>query len=63
MIDELNFYKKEVQTLRSEKETLEGELGRKANDMKKQLTNEVIRADDELKKLYNGNKNENTKLQ
>ena len=63
MIEELNFYKKEVSTLRSEKETLEGELGRRANDMKKQLTNEVIRADDELKKAYTGQKNENTKLQ
>ena len=35
MYEELNYYKKEVSTLRSEKETLEGELGRKANDMKK----------------------------
>ena len=62
MNEELNFYKKEIQTLRSEKETLGNELGRKANDMKKALTNDVIKADEEMKKLYNGQKNENNKL-
>ena len=62
MMDELNFYKKEIQTLRAEKEALEGDLGRKSNDMKKALTNEVLRADEELKKSFNNQKSENTKL-
>ena len=43
MNDELNFYKKEIQTLRSEKETLEDVLSRKAGDIRKSLAQEVLR--------------------
>ena len=43
MNEELNFYKKEIQTLRSEKETLEDVLNRKAGDIRKNLANEVLR--------------------
>lgn len=63
MNEELNFYKKEIVTLRSEKETLEDVLSRKAGDIRKSLANEVARAEDEMKKSYHGQKGENTKLQ
>ena len=63
MNEELNFYKKEIQTLRSEKETLEDVLSRKAGDIRKSLASEVTRAEDEMKKSYHGQKGENTKLQ
>lgn len=43
MNEELNFYKKEIQTLRSEKETLEDVLNRKSGDIRKALANEVLR--------------------
>lgn len=43
MNEELNFYKKEIQTLRSEKETLEDVLSRKAGDIRKSLASEVAR--------------------
>ena len=43
MNEELNFYKKEIQTLRSEKDTLEDVLNRKAGDIRKNLANEVLR--------------------
>ncbi|CDW80464.1 phosphoesterase family [Stylonychia lemnae] len=63
MNEELNFYKKEIQTLRSEKETLEDVLNRKASDIRKNLANEVLRAEEEMKKSYTTQKNENNKLQ
>ncbi len=43
MNEELCFYKKEIQTLRSEKETLEDVLSRKAGDIRKSLASEVAR--------------------
>ena len=43
MTEELNFYKKEIQTLSSEKETLEDVLSRKAGDIRKTLASEVAR--------------------
>ena len=63
MNEELNFYKKEIQNLYSEKETLENELQRTSSDIRKSLVNEVNRAEEEMKKSYNGQKSENGKLQ
>uniref|UniRef100_A0A7S3CPX5 Uncharacterized protein n=1 Tax=Strombidium rassoulzadegani TaxID=1082188 RepID=A0A7S3CPX5_9SPIT len=61
--EELNFYKKEIQTLRSEKEQLDDSLTRKAQEIRKSLTTEVIKAEEDMKKSYLGQKNENNKLQ
>ena len=41
--DEINFHKKEVHILKSEKDTLENVLSMKAADVRKQLANEVKR--------------------
>ena len=41
--EELNFYKKEIQTLRSEKDTLEDVLNRKTADIRKGLAHDVLR--------------------
>ena len=50
--EELNFYKKEIQTLRSEKETLDDTLTRKAQEIRKGLTADVLRAEEDMKKAY-----------
>ena len=60
--EELNFYKKEIQTLRSEKETLDDTLTRKAQEIRKNLTNDVLKAEEDMKKSYLGQKNENNKI-
>ena len=66
LIEELNFYKKEIGTLRtadaprrslekgisSEKEGLDDTLTRKAQEIRKQLTNEVLKAEEEMKGNY-----------
>ena len=61
--EELHFYKKEIQTLRSEKETLDDTLTRKAQEIRKTLTNEVLKAEEDMKKSYLNQKSENNKLQ
>ena len=63
LTEELNFYKKEIQTLRSEKESLDDSLTRKAQDIRKSLTNEVLKAEEDMKKNYLNQKSENGKLQ
>ncbi len=62
LTEELNFYKKEIQTLRSEKESLDDSLTRKAQDIRKSLTNEVLKAEEDMKKNYLNQKSENGKL-
>ena len=54
LTEELNFYKKEIYTLRSEKDGLDDTLTRKAQDIRKSLTNDVIKAEEEMKKNYLG---------
>ena len=49
---ELNHYKKEVQFLRSEKETLENVLTLKTQDVRKTLTNELFKVEEEMKRHY-----------
>jgi len=41
-----------LQILKSEKETLEKVLGMKTDDVKKTLTNEINRLEDEMKRYY-----------
>lgn len=46
----MNFHKKEVQILKSEKDTLESVLSMKTQDVKKTLTNELMRIEEEMKR-------------
>lgn len=50
--DELSFHKKEVQMLRSEKESLETVLNTKTGDLKKTLTTELQKVEGEMKRHY-----------
>jgi len=50
--EQLNTHKKEVQILRSEKETLESVLTMKQSDTRKALTNELHRVEEEIKRHY-----------
>ena len=61
--DEMNFHKKEVMLLRSEKDTLQEVLNMKINDVRKGLTNEIARVEDEMKRHFAHQKNENIRLQ
>ena len=63
MSDEMNFHKKEVQILKSEKDTLESVLSMKTQDVKKTLTNELMRIEDEMKRHFAHQKAENSRLQ
>ena len=51
--NELNNHKKEVQILRSEKDTLESVLTMKTADVKKSLSNELVRIEEEMYKYVN----------
>ena len=61
--EEINFYNKEIKTLRSEKEQLDDTLTRKAQEIRKNLTDDVLRAEEDMKKSYLAQKNENNKMQ
>ena len=61
--EEINFQKKEVQILRSEKDTLEDVLNRKAGEVKKSLEEEVSRVDGEMRQSFKQQKAENNRLQ
>ena len=50
--ENLNVHKKEVQILRSEKETLESVLTMKCQDTRKALTNELHRVQEEVNRHY-----------
>ena len=58
----LNTHKKEVQILRSEKDTLEQVLTMKSQDTRKALTNELHRVEEEIKRHYGNQKAEGTRL-
>ena len=61
--DEMNFHKKEVQVLRSEKDTLENVLNAKVGDVRKSLMTEIGRVEDEMKRHFAHQKAENSRLQ
>jgi hypothetical protein len=63
LAEELNLHKKEVQVLRSEKETLESVVNEKTGDARKALGNENFKVEEEIKRHYNYQKEENTRLQ
>lgn len=50
--DEMNFHKKEVQILKSEKDTLQSVLSMKTQDVKKTLTSELMRIEEEMKRHF-----------
>ncbi|EGR31587.1 phosphoesterase family protein, putative [Ichthyophthirius multifiliis] len=61
--EEMNFHKKEVQILKSEKDTLQSVLSMKTQDVKKTLTNELTRIEEEMKRHFAHQKAENARLQ
>ena len=61
--DEMNFHKKEVQALKSEKDTLESVLSMKTQEVKKSLTNELMKIEEEMKRHFAHQKAENSRLQ
>lgn len=61
--EEMNFHKKEVQILRSEKDTLENVLNMKINDVRKSLMSEIARVEEEMKRHFSHQKAENSRLQ
>merc|ERR1719498_2267431 len=63
LADELQYHKKEVQLLRSEKETLESVLTMKSQDVRKTLTNENFKVEEEMKRHYAHQKAENSRIQ
>lgn len=63
LVDELQYHKKEVQVLRSEKETLESVLTMKTQDVRKTLTNENFKVEEEMKRHYAHQKAENSRIQ
>lgn len=52
LTDEMNFHKKEVQLLKSEKETLQAVLTMKTADVKDSLQNELKKIEDEMKRHF-----------
>lgn len=52
LAEDLGYHKKEVQVLRSEKETLESVLTMKTQDVRKTLTNELFKVEEEMKRHY-----------
>lgn len=52
LTDEMNFHKKEVQLLKSEKETLQAVLTMKTADVKDSLHAELKKIEDEMKRHF-----------
>ena len=63
LTENLNVHKKEVQILRSEKETLESVLVMKCQDTRKALTNELHRVTEEISRHYSNQSAEAQRLQ
>ena len=57
----MNFHKKEVAVLKSEKDTLESVLTMKTQDVKKTLTSELLRIEEEMKRHFAHQKAENSR--
>ena len=61
--EDLNFNKKEIQILRNEKETTENILTMNGQETRKELTNELYKVEEELKRFNSNQKSENSKIQ
>jgi hypothetical protein len=60
--DEMNFYKKEVTAIKSEKDTLDNVLNAKIVDTSKHLGGELFRVEEEMRRHYSHQKAENSRL-
>ena len=60
---DLGVHKREVQMLRSEKESLEKVLNTKTTSVHKTLTTELKKVEHEMKRHYAGQKEENQRIQ
>ena len=60
---ELNFHKKEVQNLNSEKDTLENVLSMKTDDVKRSLANEIQRIEEDMGRNLEHQGTENGRFQ
>jgi hypothetical protein len=60
---DLGVHKREVQLLRSEKESLEKVLNTKTAGVQKTLTTELKKVENEMKRHYVGQKEENQRIQ
>eukprot|EP00347_Sterkiella_histriomuscorum_P019123 403342861 len=63
LADELQYHKKDVQVLRQDKESLENVLTMKTQDVRKTLTNELFKVEEEMKRHYAHQKAENARIQ
>ena len=63
MAEELAYHKKEVHVLRGEKDTLEHVITLKTQEVRKTLTNENFKVEEEMKRHYAHQKAENSRLQ
>merc|ERR1712022_58724 len=61
--EELNLHKKEVESLKKDKENMENVLTNKAAEIKKNLSTEVLRVEEEMKRHFAHQKAENSRLQ
>ena len=59
LTEETFFYKNEISNLRQEKNDLEGNLARKTTEIRNNLCQEVINAEQEMKRSYGLQKQEN----
>ena len=63
MNDELNFHRQEVKSLKTEKDTIDNILMNRTQEVKKNLTNELFKVDEEMKKHFAHQKAENSRIQ
>jgi len=63
LAEELNYHKNQVKVLRGEKETLESVLTLKTQEVRKTLTNENFKVEEEMKRHYAHQKAENSRIQ
>jgi hypothetical protein len=62
LAEELSCHKKEVGVLRQEKDTLKSVITLKTQEVRKTLTNENFKVEEEMKRHYAHQKNENSRL-
>mmetsp|Transcript_37186 Transcript_37186/g.27093 ORF Transcript_37186/g.27093 Transcript_37186/m.27093 type:complete len:88 (+) Transcript_37186:232-495(+) len=62
LAEELQFHRKEVEVLQGEKDTLESVLTMKTQDVRKTLTNENFKVEEEMKRHYAHQKAENSRI-
>ena len=60
--DQLNFHKREVQVLRTEKDSIENVVTVKTQDVRKTLTNELFKVEEEMKRHYAHQRAENSRI-